>query len=68
MRTTAIMCLGAIALLAMEIAFSMQIRSYESQRAPNAAAKRAFFCGPITATLGTLLGIGTDEPAAKRKI
>ena len=61
MRLISILCIGAIALLAMEIAYSAEIAKYETPRFANSAPRPAFFCGPITATLKGLLNL--DAPA-----
>ena len=61
MRLISILCIGAVALLAMEVAYSAQIAKYETPRYANSAPRSAFFCGPITATLKSLLNL--DPPA-----
>jgi CO dehydrogenase/acetyl-CoA synthase alpha subunit len=62
MRLISILCIGAIALLAMEIAYSAEIAKYETPRSANSSPRPAFFCGPITATLKSVLNL--DAPAA----
>ena len=61
MRVTGLLIFGALALLAMEIAYSAQIREFETPRYQTSVARPAFFCGPITATLKGLLNL--DAPA-----
>jgi len=66
MRVISILCIGAIALLAMEIAYSAEIAKYETPRYANSAPRAPFFCGPITATLKSLLNL--DPPAEPTSI
>lgn len=61
MRVTGLLIIGALALLAMEVAYSAQIRKVEAPRYATSDARPAFFCGPITATLKGLLNL--DAPA-----
>ena len=61
MRIISILCIGAIALLAMEIAYSAEIGKFETTRRANSIPAPAFFRGPITATLKSLLNL--DPPA-----
>lgn len=59
MRTTSLFCFGVFALLALEVAYSVEIRKYQVPRT-------AFFCGPVTATLKSILNL--DAPAAPTPI
>ena len=59
MRTVSLLCFGAFALLTLEVAYSLEIRKYEVPRT-------AFFCGPFTATLKSILNL--DAPAAPTPI
>ena len=63
MRIVSILCLGALALLALEIAYSLQLRRYESCCAPD----RTFFRGPITVTLKAVLNL-RDEPEPQKAL
>jgi len=66
MRVISILCIGAIALLAMEIAYSAEIAKYETSRSLGSAPQPSFFRGPITATLKGLLNL--DPPAEPTSI
>jgi hypothetical protein len=66
MRVIFILCIGAVALLAMEIAYSAEIQKIETPRYANTGSKPAFFCGPITATLKSILNI--NAPGAPTPI
>jgi hypothetical protein len=66
MRTNSILCLGALALFVMEVAYSVEIRKYETQPISKAGPHPFFFCGPITATLKAILNL--DAPVAPTSI
>ena len=67
MRTFSILCVGAIALLAMEVCYSVEIQKFETYGlSKQGAAKPTFFCGPLTATLKSMLNI--DPPAPPTSI
>ncbi len=66
MRTVSIICLGAIALLAMEVAYSVEIQKVETYGLSQTAPHPTFFCGPLTATLKSILNL--DPPAAPSTI
>ena len=66
MRTMIILCLGVLALLAMEIAYSLQIHSYETRRLSVQGAQPAFFSGPITVTIKAILNRDTTVAPTPR--
>jgi len=65
MRTLSILALGAIALFAMEVMYSMEIQKYEARPLSKAERPR-FFCGPITVTIKAILNL--DAPATPAPI
>ena len=66
MRTLSILAFGAIALLTMEVAYSVQIQKIEVRGASKMRTQGFAFCGPVTATLKTILNL--DPPAAPTPI
>jgi hypothetical protein len=64
-RTVIILCLGALALFALEVAYSLQLQRYETDKRQQAV----FFRGPITVTLRAVMDRGTAAtPASNRKM
>ena len=68
MRTIGLLCIGVVALLAMEIAYSLQIQRYETPESFQATHRVAFFCGPITATLKSILFPSATTSSRPRSI
>ena len=69
MRSAMILAVGVIALLAMEVAYSFEIRRYDTPSSIRAGRGEPFLCGPITATLRAILLPHADSaPATPRNI
>jgi hypothetical protein len=67
MRTFSIICVGAIALLAMEVCYSFEIQKFETYGlSRKGIATPGFFCGPVTATLKSILNL--DAPPTPTSI
>jgi len=67
MRTFSILCVGAIALLAMEVCYSVEIQKFENYGlSRQGAPKPGFFCGPLTATIKSILNL--DAPPTPTSI
>ncbi len=68
MRTIVLLCIGVVALLAMEIAYSIEIQRYETPASFKATHRPAFFCGPITETLKAILFPSATTSSRPRSI
>jgi hypothetical protein len=61
MRCVALIVIGVVLLLGMEVGFSLAIDRYEIRRAPGRGPATRFFKGPITILLGSLQsGLGRN--------
>ena len=65
MRTIVILCFGALALFALEIAYSLQIQQYETWRPSDRRPQPTFFRGPVTVTVKALLNLNAAPGAAR---
>ena len=68
MRTIGVLCIGVVALVAMEIAYSIQIQRYDTPVSFKATQRSAFFCGPITVTLKFILFPSATSSSTPRSI
>ncbi len=69
MRTAGIIGVGVIALLAMEVAYSVEIHRYDTPGLLGAKRAEPFLCGPISATLRAILFPSAEHsPATTRNI